>query len=172
MASRPLAAATAVALCVLAAGCSNGDDAPAEPKAGVVAIEEVGLELDVPAELADLTHAMGESEEGQPAVYFSTSSLESAGGTTCAAGAEAAVSPYPLGQVVVSEETPGHVRREARENPEEDLGTFVVRAGDSYLYYVAPPTEPCVTDNPSAAELQRRQTTLLRSALPTLRLSD
>ena len=76
---------------------------------------------------------MGESEEGQPALYFFAEELASVGGPTCEAGAEAAVSPYPIGQVVVSEETPEHVREEAKENPEENLGRLVTQAGDYYL---------------------------------------
>jgi hypothetical protein len=70
---------------------------------------------------------------------------------------------------VLSDETPGHVRKEARENPEENLGEFVKRAGDSFLYYVAPPEEPCVSGVPRAVGLQRTQTAELRHALSTLR---
>lgn len=170
MATRRVAAAVlAVVLVTGVVACSSDDDSPAAPRAGTVDFPEVDLEVDVPAGLADLTYAMGESEEGQPALYFSTEELASVGGPTCKAGAEAAVSPYPIGQVVVSEETPEHVHEEAEENPEENLGSFVKRAGDYYLYYLAPPEESCASDNPEAAELQRELTVELRSALQSMR---
>jgi hypothetical protein len=147
-----------------AAACANGDDAPA---ATTVTIKEVGLAVRVPGQLADLTYAMGEAEEGQPAVYFSTRRLERAGGPACEAGASAAVSPYPLGQIVVSDETPRHVREEFRDNPEESLGRFLVRAGDEYVYYSAPPDEPCYVDA-DVADLQQRLAGDLKDALASL----
>jgi hypothetical protein len=159
------AAALAVAVCVAAVGC-GGDSSPGS---ATVTIPQVGLTVHVPGSLADLTYALGASEEGQPAVYFSTERLASVGGPSCAAGASAAVSPYPLGQIVVSDETPGHVRREARANPEENLGEFVKRVGDSFLYYVAPPEEPCVSGDREAVDLQRTLTAELKDALSTLR---
>jgi hypothetical protein len=167
MATRALAAAALAGAVMLAASCS-ADDNTASPQPATITFPEVGLEVDVPASLADLTYSMGESEEGQPAVYFSSEQLASVGGPSCAAGASAAVSPYPLGQIVVSEETPAHVRKEARENPEENLGAFVKRVGDTYLYYLAPPAEPCVADVETAARLQRQLTVDLKDALSTL----
>jgi hypothetical protein len=152
------------------AGCSSADDESAQP--ATVDFPEVGLRVDVPPEMADLTYAMGTSEEGQPALYFSTRQLASVGGASCSAGARSAVSPYPLGQIVVSDETPEHVREEARQNPEANLGTFVKQVGEIYLYYVAPPKEPCVTGNSEAAALQRAQTGTLRPALSTIRETE
>ncbi len=169
MATRPVAAAAlSAALLAACAGCSAEDDRPAAPQPSTVTFLEVDLQVQVPAQLADLTYTLGEAEEGQPALYFSTEQLASVGGPSCAAGAEAAVSPYPLGQVVVSEETPKHVREEAKANPEENLGRFVKQVGDRYLYYVSPPTESCAGDR-NAARLQRDLTVELRSALETLR---
>jgi hypothetical protein len=169
MATRPLAVAALSGAVILGGyGCSAGDDESAGPQPVTVTLPEVGLEVDVPGQLADLTYSIGESEEGQPALYFSTEHLAAVGGPSCAAGATAAVSPYPLGQIVVSEETPKHVREEARENPEENLGRFVKHVGDHYLFYVAPPAEPCVSDDADAKALQRELTADLRDALPTL----
>jgi hypothetical protein len=168
MATRTLGgAALAAGLLLGAAACSSDGDQDDASQPATVTVHEVDLAVDVPGQLSDLTYAMGESEEGQPAVYFSSEHLAEVGGASCEAGATAAVSPYPLGQIVVSEETPQHVRKEARENPEESLGTFVKRVGDHYLYYLAPPDEPCVADADAAA-LQRRLTTDLRAALSTL----
>jgi hypothetical protein len=147
-----------------AAGCSGGGDSPGPT---TVTLSEVGLQVRVPAELADLTYAMGEAEEGQPAVYFSSEKLEQAGGTACAAGATSAVSPYPLGQVVVADETPEHVREEFRDNPEESIGDFLVEVGDEWAYYSAPPAEPCY-DDPEVASMQRRLTADLKEALASL----
>lgn len=161
--------ATLVATLVGAAACSSEDDASAAAQPATIGFPEVDLEVQVPAGLADLTYAMGEAEEGQPALFFSTEQLASVGGPTCEAGAEAAVSPYPLGQVVVSEETPEHVREEADENPEENLGRFVTQAGEHYLYYIAPPDESCASGDPAAARLQRDLTAELESALQTFR---
>jgi hypothetical protein len=169
MATRALGAlAASIAIATGLTGCGDGDDA-SNPGPTTVTIAQVGLTMHVPGQLADLTYALGASEEGQPAVYFSTERLASVGGSSCNAGASAAVSPYPLGQIVVSEETPRHVREEARENPEEDLGQFVTRAGESYLYYVAPPQEPCVIGDRAAAALQRELTADLKDALSTLK---
>ena len=124
--------------------------------------------MHVPGGLADLTYAMGEAEEGQPAIYFSSRQLEDAGGAACAAGASAAVSPYPLGQVVVADETPEHVREEFRDNPEESIGDFLVKVGDEWAYYSSPPDEPCY-DDPDVTALQRRLTADLKEALATLK---
>jgi hypothetical protein len=161
MASRALAAAAGALL--LTAACSD-DDSPA---ATDVQISDAGLVVRVPADLADLTYAMGEAEEGQPAVYFSSRQLVQAGGKACAAGATTAVSPYPLGQVVIADETPEHVREEFRENPEESIGEYLVKVGDKWAYYSAPPDEPCY-DDPDVASLQRRLTAQLKTALSTL----
>lgn len=173
MATRSVAAALSATLLAAGVGCSSGDDratAPtAAPTASTVAFPEVHLEVEVPAPLADLTYSIGESEEGQPALYFSTERMASIGGPSCTAGAEAAVSPFPLGQVVVSEETPQQVREEARKNPEENLGHFVKQVGEQYLYYVSPPTESCVSGDRKAALLQRDLTVKLRPALETMR---
>jgi hypothetical protein len=167
MASRRLAAAALfAALLACCASCGEDDNAAAVPTS--VTFPEVDLQVSVPASLADLTYALGESEEGQPTLYFSSRQLVSAGGASCAAGASAAVSPYPLGQVVVTDETPEHVREETRENPEEGPGSFLNQVGDQYLYYAAPPAESCATDA-AGARLQRHLTTQLRSALETMR---
>ncbi len=172
MATRLAWAALAAALAGGMVGCSAGDDTSDPPAPSTISFPEVDLELPVPAELSDLTYAMGEAEEGQPALYFSTESLASAGGPTCEAGAEAAVSPYPIGQVVVSEETPEHVKEEAAENPEENLGRFITQVGEHYLYYIAPPEESCVTGDKEAAELQRDLTTELHTTLKDMRAAD
>jgi hypothetical protein len=167
MATHALTAAGLSSVLLLGSiGCSASSDPPASQPASI-SFPEVGLRLNVPGELADLTYALGKSEEGQPALYFSTKQLVALGGKACAAGAKSAVSPYPLGQVVLSDETPEHVRKEAHDNPEEDLGEFVTKAGEHYLYYVGPPAEPC-SDVAAATALQRRLTTGLRTALHTL----
>jgi hypothetical protein len=149
---------------LLATAACSDDDSP-EPT--TVTVSELGLQLRVPDQLADLTYAMGEAEEGQPAIYFSSSRLEHAGGASCAAGASAAGSPYPLGQVVVADETPRHVREEFRDNPEESIGQFLAKVGDEWAYYSPPPDEPCY-DDPDVASLQRRLTAELKAALATL----
>ena len=164
MATARTVAAIAAVLALAATAC-GGDDKDAAPQPTTVSFPEVGLQLHVPAELADLTYEIGKSEEGQPTLLFSSKQMETVGGPSCAAGAESAVSPYPLGQIVVSEETPEHVREEAKENPEEHLGTFVAHAGDHYLFYIAPPDEPCVSDDADAASLQLELTARLKSAL-------
>jgi hypothetical protein len=169
MASRRLAAA-ALCAAVLACCASCGEDSRAAASPTTVTFPDVGLQVRVPASLADLTYAMGESEEGQPTLYFSSKQLVSAGGASCAAGAKAAVSPYPLGQVVVTDETPEHVREETRENPEEGPGRFLKQVGDGYLYYAAPPAESCANDT-AGVHLQRRLTAELRSALETMSAS-
>jgi hypothetical protein len=167
MATRAVAAAAVCATLLLGCfGCSSGDDSPAST-ASTVAFPEVDLEITVPSELEDLTYAIGKSEEGQPALYFSSAQMASVGGPSCAAGAQAAVSPYPLGQIVISEETPEHVREEARENPDDTLGHFVKQVGGQYLYYLAPPEESC-TSGRKAATMQHNLTVKLRSALGTL----
>jgi hypothetical protein len=166
MAPRALAAAAvALAAMLTAVGCSSGDDSP---EATTVDIPEVGLSVHVPGHLADLTYAIGEAEEGQPAVYFSSRKLVSVGGTACEAGATASVSPYPLGQIVVADETPQRVREEFRDNPEESIGRFLTKVSDDeYVYYSAPPDEPCYND-PDAAALQKRLTADLKGALTSL----
>jgi hypothetical protein len=165
MATRAVAAvALGWAALLTVAGCSGGDDYPGLT---TVRISEVGLQVRVPAELADLTYAMGEAEEGQPAVYFSSEKLEQAGGTACAAGATSAVSPYPLGQVVVADETPEQVREEFRDNPEESIGEFLVKVGDEWAYYSAPPNEACYDDR-EVASMQRRLTADFKQALASL----
>jgi hypothetical protein len=165
MAARSVAGvALGCAALLAAAGCSAGDDSTGPT---TVTISQVGLRVHVPGAMADLTYAMGEAEEGQPAIYFSSEQLEQAGGTACAAGATSAVSPYPLGQVVVADETPEHVREEFRDNPEESIGDFLVKVGDEWAYYSAPPDEPCY-DDPDVASLQRRLTADLKQALASL----
>jgi hypothetical protein len=159
-----LALGCAALLATTATACSGSDDSPGPT---TVMISEVGLQVHVPGELADVTYAMGEAEEGQPAVYFSSGQLERAGGTACAAGATSAVSPYPLGQVVVADETPKHVREEFRDNPEDSIGDLLVKVGDGWAYYSAPPDEPCY-DDPDVASLQRRLTADLKDALASL----
>jgi hypothetical protein len=154
----------AALLATTATACSKGDDSSGPT---TVTISAVGLQVHVPGQLTDLTYAIGEAEEGQPAVYFSSRQLEQAGGPACAAGATAAVSPYPLGQVVVADETPEHVREEFRDNPEESIGDYLVKVGDEWAYYSAPPREPCY-DDPDVASLQRRLTADLKDALASL----
>jgi hypothetical protein len=163
MASRAVAALAGLAAALAVAACSDEDS----PQPTTVSISGVGLVVHVPGDLADLTYAVGEAEEGQPAVYFSSRQLQSAGGEACAAGATSAVSPYPLGQVVVADETPADVREEFRDNPEESIGAFLAKVGDAWAYYSAPPDEPCL-DDPDVAALQRRLTAMLRQALSTL----
>ena len=150
--------------------CSSGDDT-ADDSSSVVAFPEVGLEITLPSTLSDLTYAMGEAEEGQPAIFFSTQKLASVGGPTCSAGATSAVSPFPLGQIVVADETPEHVREESKDNPSDRLGRFVKQVGEKYLYYDPPPAERCVSDR-KAAQLQREQTAELRPAFASLRAAE
>jgi hypothetical protein len=168
MAPRAVAAVAAGIALLGAAACSNDES----PDPATIAISEVGLAAQVPGQLADLTYAMGEAEEGQPAVYFSSKHLQSIGGEACTAGTTVSVSPYPLGQIVVADETPEHVREEFRDNPEESIGTFLTKVGDDeYVYYSAPPSEPCY-DDPDVASLQRRLTADLKRALSTLDSTD
>jgi hypothetical protein len=150
-------------------GCA-GDDNAATPPASVD-FPEVGLAVELPGSLADLTYSVGESEEGQPTLNFSTRQLVAVAGTSCAAGARAAVSPYPLGQVVVTDETPEHVREETRENPEESPGSFLKQVRTQYLYYAAPPRESCAADA-RGARLQRRLTVELRWSLRTIHTAE
>jgi hypothetical protein len=165
MEARSVARAALVCTALLGAAACGSGDGSSEPT--TITLTKVGLTVDVPSQLADLTYAMGEAEEGQPAVYFSSEQLETAGGEACMAGTTVSVSPYPLGQIVVSDETPAHVREEFRDNPEESIGRFLVKAGDTYIYYSAPPEEPCHTD-PAAADLQRKLTADLKAALSSL----
>lgn len=145
----------------LLAGCAINAGAGSS----VVRVPEMQLRLRVPAELSDLEYVVGKAHEGQPAIFFSSQSLREMGGPNCAAGARTAVSPFPLGQLILSDETPEQIREEAADNPAEDLGEFVSRVrGDHYLYYLAPPSEKCAYRQGVGA-LQRRQTALLRSAL-------
>ncbi len=125
------------------------------------------LQLRVPAELADLTYAVGKSTEGKPAANFSTRALTVAGGPSCAAGAANSVSPYPIGQIVLSPETPEHVAEEAKNNPDDVLGDYVRKVGAQYLYYLAPPGESCAPEKPKVLALQKRATSALRAALRT-----
>jgi hypothetical protein len=161
------AATAALVLLVTSAGCSDG-----KPKPATIKFSEVSLQLTVPAELSDLTYAVGKSEEGQPTLLFSTKHLTTVGGPSCAAGATSAVSPDPLGQIVVSEETPQHVREEAADNPEEDLGAFVKHIGEDYLYYISPPRESCVDGDAKVAKLQHHLTSALKSALTTFAATE
>jgi hypothetical protein len=166
--------ATVVALfCGVA--CTNGDrdDAsasPSLPSGGptYVSIPALGLQLRLPGELADLTYAIGMFEAEQPTLLFSTETLAAIGGESCAAGAGGAVSPYPIGQIVVSTETPDQVRREKKANPAEDPGSFVTAVDDRYIYYIPPPEEGCAPGNPAANALQDKLTRVLRQALPSV----
>jgi hypothetical protein len=165
--------ALVAALATAAPGCGSDDDQQAgdpptyEPR--VVRIDELDLQLRVPAELADLSYTVGEFERIHPTLNFSTQRLAEAGGPACEAGAEGAVSPYPIGQVIVSTESPREVAEEAEDNPEENLGTFVRAVGDRYVYYIAPPPEDCTSDDEDAAGMQHELTVALREALPTFR---
>lgn len=170
--ARPVAALLAAGTFLLLAGCQSSSTpaaAPARPTAFTVT--QLHLKLRVPAELADLTYAMGTSGEGKPAANFSTKLLTGAGGPACAAGAKNSVSPFPIGQIVLSPETPEHVAQEAKDNPEELLGDFVKQLGSSYLYYVAPPAESCAPKVKKVADLQRRATTALRAALQSVEVA-
>jgi len=156
-------------------GCQNGGDdrpgvaatLPAGPPTQVT-IPALDLRLPVPGELADLTYEIGMFEAEQPTLLMSTETLTAVGGDSCAAGARGAVSPYPIGQVVISTETPQQVRREAQANPAEDPGRFVKSLGDRYLYYIAPPEEGCAAGNQAAQDMQDKLTRLLREALPSV----
>ena len=134
-------------------------------------ISEVGLHVHVPGELADLTYAMGEAEEGQPADLLLQRAARGCRRRRMRCRCAAAVSPYPLGQVVVADETPEHVREEFRDNPEESIGDFLVKVGDEWAYYSSPPDEPCY-DDPEVSALQRRLTADLKEALSTLKPVD
>ena len=162
----------ALLLFASSAACQSDEDPEDTARsyeAGMVEFDEVNLQVRVPAALADLTYTVGEFEGKQPTLNFSTERLASAGGPECAAGAVGAVSPYPIGQVVVSTETPGQVRREANQNPEEDLGDFVKRVGDRYLYYIPPPPEDCTLGDRTAATMQQELTSELRGVLTDMR---
>lgn len=130
-----------------------------------LAVPELGLQIERPADARDLVYVMGLAPEGQPAAYFSTGTLASLGGPACRAGATAAVSPYPLGRVVLAQETPVEVALETAVNPAESLGEPIGRVTAGHLYYAPPPVEPCAPEVPSAAELQARQVVALRAAL-------
>lgn len=108
---------------------------------------------------------MGLAPEGQLAAFFSTVTLGSVGGPARVAGATGAVSPYPLGRVVLAQETPVEVALETAVNPEETLGEPIGRVAAGHLYYAAPPEEPCAPEVPAAAELQARQVATVRAAL-------
>jgi len=169
----PVGAVVVVLLPLL--GCQGGGDLdrtgsgrtlPAGPPAQVT-IPALDLQLRLPGELADLTYEIGMFEAEQPTLLFSTETLAAVGGDSCAAGARGAVSPYPIGQIVISTETPGQVRREAQANPAEDPGSFVKALGDRYLYYIAPPAEGCAAGNTTVDTMQDKLTRLLREALPS-----
>lgn len=147
-------------------GCQS-TRAPAQPKKFTV--PELRTVFTVPGALADLTYAMGKSSEGKPAANFSTKALTAAGGPGCAAGAKQSVSPFPVGQIVLSPETPAQVAQETKDNPDDVLGEFVAKVGSGYLYYLAPPAEGCAPANKTAVALQIRATKALRTALNTVR---
>lgn len=128
-------------------------------------VKQLGVQFSVADDVSDLVHVMGDGGEGERAAFFSTKSLIRLGGPKCAAGVQASVSPFPLGMIIVADETPEKVAEERRENPEEGLGEFVKRVGDRYLYYRAPPEESCAPDKPKAVSLQRRAVVLLRKQL-------
>lgn len=143
-------------------GCAS-THAPAQPK---FAVPELHTVFTVPGALADLTYAMGTSSEGKPAAN-STKALTAAGGPGCAAGAKNSVSPFPMGQIVLSPETPAQVAQETKDNPDDVLGEFVAKVGSGYFYYLAPPAEGCAPANKTAVALQLRATKALRTALNT-----
>lgn len=147
-------------LAVLLAGCSSG--AAHSPR--TVSLPELGFAFPAPDAARDVVYATGEGPEGKPAAYLSTRSLADEGGPSCRAGATGAVSPWPLGQVVVADETPEQVDEEMREDPEEGLGEYLGQVGSRYLYYRAPPQEPC-SDDGSAATLQVTQVAAVKQAL-------
>lgn len=144
-------------------GCSE-QSAPAAPPPGEVVLRELGVAFPTPPELPDVVYVMGEGAEDKPAALLSTRSLADAGGPACAAGATGAVSPYPLGRVIVSDETPDKVERETVADPEDALGEYLAQVGDRYLYYAPAPDEPC-DERPAAADLQRRQALAVKEAL-------
>lgn len=144
----------------LLSGC--GAAATPAPPADL-AVPEVGLRVPAAPGAGDLVYALADAAEGRRAVQLSSRSLAASGGPACRAGATGAVSPYPLGQVVVADETPEKVAAEGLQD-EDAPGDYVTRVGDGYLYYRAPPQEPCSADRDAAA-LQARQVTAVRAAL-------
>ncbi|MDQ6873523.1 MAG: hypothetical protein M3042_00455, partial [Actinomycetota bacterium] len=112
-----------VAAAAVAAGMLSGCGTP-PARTHAYRVAELGIQFQVPAQLADLVYVLGDGGEGERGAFFSTRSLRAAGGPACAAGARGGVSPYPLGLVVVSPEPPAKVRAEQRKNPEAGLGEF------------------------------------------------
>lgn len=137
----------------------------AAPLREVLVVPELGVRLRAPRRARDLVYVMGLAPEGQPAAFFSTAALARAGGPSCAAGATAAVSPYPLGRVVLAQETPVQVRLETAVDPEDSLGEPLGRVAAGWLYYAPPPEESCNPDAPSAGRMQARQVVLVHEAL-------
>jgi len=154
-------AVAAVLLPALLSGCAGSDEAaPAQ-----VVVEVLDVKFPPPALAPDVVYMIGWGPEDTLAAFFSSTSLSEAGGPACAAGATASVSPYPLGRIVVASESPEQMALEAGGEPEDVLGEFLVRLGERYVYYTAPPEESCRPDDPTVVDLQRRQTTAVKDAL-------
>lgn len=151
---------TALVLLLSAAGCGG----LSEPGPRTEVVTELGFSFPAPAGARDVLHVAGEGPEGAPAAYLSTASLARTGGPTCAAGATGAVSPYPLGRVLVAELLPDQAEVRSLLDPEESPGEPLVQLGSRWLYWLAPPGEPCTRDA-DAARLQEPQMALVKQAL-------
>ena len=154
-------AACAALLPAVLTGCARGGDPAARP----VVVEVLDVQFPPPALAPDVVYMIGWGPEDTLAAFFSSASLAEAGGPSCAAGATASVSPYPLGRIVVARESPEQMALETASDPDDGLGEFLVRLGDRYVYYTAPPEESCRPDDPGVVDLQRRQTEAVKDAL-------
>ncbi len=147
-----------VALLVGCAACGGGGGGPRR-----VDVASLGFAFSAPTGTRDVVLAAGEGPEAVPAVYLSTRSLARRGGPACAAGAVGAVSPFPLGRVLVLSLPPDAGEVRTLLAPEEAPGEPLAHLdGDRWLYFTPPPDEPCAGP---AADLQDRQTAVLREAL-------
>jgi hypothetical protein len=134
-------------------------------------ISELGIKFKLPDNLRDATYKMGNGPETEQAADFSSPRLAAAGGESCTAGNHVGVSSYPLGEVVVSEETPDKVAAEIKENPDDGLGDFITKVSDDkYVYYMPAPAEPCSQDS-QAQQLQTEGAAALKRALKTAELT-
>ena len=145
----------------LLAGCGPTSSRATGPAADLT-VPEVGLRVPAAAGAEDLTYALADGPEGRRVVQLSSRSLTEAGGPACRAGATGAVSPYPLGKVVLADEDPEQVVAEALQD-EDWPGESLVRVGDRWLYYREPPPEPC-SPRAGARSQQARQVAAVRAA--------
>jgi hypothetical protein len=134
--------------------------------ASSLTISELGIKIQLPDNLRDANYQIGNGPETKVAADFSSSRLTNLGGEACTAGNHVGVSPYPLGEVIVADETPEKVAEEVKNNPDDGLGEFITKVGDKYVYYNAAPPEPCST-NTGVKSLQNESAAALKKALKT-----